>query len=93
MTHVSEGTDHEVITDGLVVWVNDRRGCVARFSKAGVDVHRPGSDIECLWCTHERPSLVEWVRFVLVVQEQHGHDISHISAPTWLFEHAKPTST
>lgn len=67
----------EVISDGVTVWVNDERGyCLARFGRAGIDVHQPPGAAaavgECLFCTHAWCTADDWPLFVAKVAEHHG---------------------
>jgi len=76
--------DHEVLSDGRTVWVNDERGCVARFGPTGIDVHRcDGSGKECLFCMHGRMKAEDWRAFREAVRIHHGYEIDDRHRPWW----------
>jgi hypothetical protein len=61
---------HEVITDGITVWVNGAGSCLARFGVNGIDIHkalskRVKSGSECLFCTHATTTKEDWDLFVV----------------------------
>lgn len=64
--------------DGVSVWVNDSYCCLARFGRAGIDVHKairpnkPKPETECLHCTHEKTTWHDWQHFKASVEEHHG---------------------
>ena len=67
---------HEIDSDGTTVWVNGVGGCIARFGKAGIDIHRPLSEQrtkgECLFCTHGFVTPEDWPLFQAKVLEHFG---------------------
>ena len=80
-------TGHEIIADGRTVWVNDARGCIARFGRGGIDVHRcDGSANECLFCTHETPTAADWVTFCEQVKLRHGVVVGDEHRPALLLD-------
>lgn len=86
MTHLQ----HEIISDGRTVWVNDHTGfCTGRFSKFGIDVHKSlAAQIEgqsqCLACTHTRPTMADWVRFQKLMREHYGIVVEAKHRPDFL---------
>lgn len=62
----------QITTDGKTVWVNGPNGCLGRFSRHGVDVHRdpadPQSGPHCLDCSPEP----DWNRFKESMKLYHG---------------------
>ena len=67
----SEGNDVEIYSDGITVWVCDKRGCtIGRFGKFGIDIHHHQEDMtECLFCTHEEVGHHDWTLFVSKMKE------------------------
>jgi hypothetical protein len=63
----------EVSTDGVTVWVNTEVGCIARFGRGGIDIHRATEAQavldQCLFCTHAASTKTDWFLFVQKVQE------------------------
>lgn len=60
----------QVSTCGNTVWINAEDGSsIARFSKRfGIDVHNSTTDQlegkpQCLYCTHTKPTLKDWITF------------------------------
>jgi hypothetical protein len=67
----------QLTTDGRTVWVNGAGGCIARFGRNGIDIHRgaeamSGAITECLFCTHTPTSAADWDVFVAKMLELHG---------------------
>lgn len=64
---------HEVISDGVTVWVNGAENCLGRFGVNGIDIHKELSKShggnECLFCTHAPTTRVEWDLFVVKMLE------------------------
>lgn len=63
---------------GNTVWVHAEDGTtVGRFSKVfGMDVHNTVSDQmtgkpQCLHCTHEKPSHINWIEFCELMLHHH----------------------
>lgn len=82
--------DHQIITNGSVIWVNDSTGhCVARFSKRGIDIHKSvkeqvGGSPQCLKCTHTKPDWGDWLMFKSDMLKLHGATITNSHKPLWL---------
>ena len=68
--------DHEIISDGVTVWVNTAILCIGRFGRMGIDVHRGTIEeqrvSECLDCTHGPVSPEDWERFKSSMLKFHG---------------------
>lgn len=65
---------HEVVTDGVTVWVNGAGNCIARFGVMGIDIHKePSRQVksgnECLFCTHAPTTREDWDLFVVKMLE------------------------
>jgi hypothetical protein len=65
---------HQIMSDGVTVWVNGPDGCsVARFGRAGIDIHRPFEEQRtqgaCLFCTHAETTYDDWKLFRQKVRE------------------------
>jgi hypothetical protein len=78
------------------VWVNSAGGCLGRFGKNGIDVHRAIDEEglpqpQCLFCTHAPVNLDDWTRFVDAMKQFHGVDISSYAPPTWLTTRVAPS--
>jgi len=57
-------TDRSLVrSDGRTVWVDVDGYTVGRFSQFGIDLHTADSS-GCIDCTHERPDIQGWFRFV-----------------------------
>lgn len=90
MNHVfHEG--HEVAWDGATVWINAPDGCnVARFGRAGVDVHvgmaeQMATGRQCLDCReHGGAPRESWERFLASIREHHGVEIPEMARPDWV---------
>jgi hypothetical protein len=59
----------QIETDGITVWVNTEVGCIARFGRQGIDIHRMHAETkgvcdECLYCTHAPTTKTDWHTFV-----------------------------
>lgn len=67
---------YEISTDGITVWVNAMGGLIGRFGKAGIDVHHEPTQQhekgECLHCTHEPVTEVDWEVFKEKMLEHHS---------------------
>lgn len=91
---ISEDGRYEVMGDGNTVWVNGHGGaCLGRFGRGGIDIHNElrhmAAKGQCLDCTHGRPTLDEWKRFVEGMKKHHDVDVSEDYRPRWLGrEHA-----
>jgi hypothetical protein len=64
----------QVDSDGVTVWVNTELGCIARFGRMGIDIHRVGKEskvesTECLFCTHGPVKKTDWHLFVAKMLE------------------------
>jgi hypothetical protein len=64
----------QVDTDGVTVWVNTEAGCIARFGRQGIDIHRTHAEMkavgdECLFCTHGPTTKTDWHLFVAKMLE------------------------
>lgn len=87
---------HEVAWDGRTVWVNSGvDGCsLARFSRAGIDVHKPASEQSlsgnpCLACRHrsgEDMTLEDWSEFKALMREHHAVAVPDDAMPDYLKE-------
>jgi hypothetical protein len=85
---------HEVTWDGRTVWVNSGidGGSLARFSRAGVDVHTSTSEQllsgrQCLACTHRRGedmTLAAWAQFKALVRHFYAVTIPDAAMPDYL---------
>lgn len=70
----------QVSADRKTVWIHcpNDGSTVGRFSiKFGMDVHTTVTEQlqgagQCLCCTHEPPTLIEWNLFVRLMHEHHG---------------------
>lgn len=73
---MSAGIDIDITSDGRTVWVNTSAGCIGRFGKAGIDIHRSMNDQaakgECLFCTHGPTTKQDWTTFVEKMNEFYG---------------------
>ena len=82
--------DFQVLFDGVTVWVNSSGGvCVARFGRAGIDIHRDIEDQlagspQCLRCTHSRPMVEDWRLFVEDVERLYNVRVPEESCPAWI---------
>lgn len=85
---------HEIVVspNAQTVWINGADGsCIARFdTRFGLDVHRTATEQiagegECIYCTHERPSRTDWLKFCEQVKIHHHIDVPTdlICAPEW----------
>lgn len=86
---VTQPPQHEIISDGRVVWVNAANGCcLARFSKNGIDVHHDlkgqETGIQCLDCAPGPTDLAAWRQFQLSVLRYHGIDVDDSYKPKFL---------
>lgn len=81
----SEAVPYTVESDGTTVWVNGVKGLVGRFGVFGIDIHRPpvgdGSG-ECLFCTHERTTAVDWELFVMKMKALYNVVVEEVHKPT-----------
>ena len=70
----------QVSSDGNTAWIHSPNdgATVGRFSKKfGMDVHTTVTEQlqgvgQCLCCTHEPPTVIEWGHFVRLMREHHG---------------------
>jgi hypothetical protein len=82
--------NHQVSGDGKTVWVDDNMGgCIARFSKHGIDIHATTEQqietgLPCLFCTHVVPGPSDWDLFVKKVRELHGVKILKSFMPDFI---------
>ena len=81
----------EVIADGTTVWVNSNEdgGCVARFGRNGIDIHRTTEEQmrgqpQCRSCTHSKVTLEDWICFRLKVREFYGVEVPEAYRPEYL---------
>lgn len=72
----------QVGADGRTVWVHGPDGStVGRFSKTfGMDVHTTVTEQlagvgQCLHCTHERPTLQDWLKFCELMKAHYQIDV------------------
>lgn len=72
--------ESEILSDGIVVWVNRGTGCIGRFGKNGIDVHSVDT-VTCLHCTHERTSAGDWEVFKEKMIEHHLVLVTDIHKP------------
>lgn len=76
---------YDVLSDGETVWVNGPEGCIARFGRAGIDIHRPASEQlekgQCLHCTHGPTTANDWQTFVLEVDQFFGVKVAGVHMP------------
>lgn len=90
MTRETKAKKFEIISDGRTVWVNGGDGgCLARFSKFGIDIHldtegQMASGRQCLDCTHSLPDADGWTHFVASVRQHHGVALAPKHRPAWL---------
>lgn len=85
---------HEVAWDGHTVWVNSGEDgtSLARFSRAGIDVHKVFSEQlrtgnPCIACTHrdgEAMTHADWSRFQSLMLEHHGIAVPDDVRPDYL---------
>lgn len=73
----------QVVSDGRTVWVDAGGYTVGRFSAFGIDIHTAEAD-GCIDCTHERPDLAGWRRFVDGMLEHHGIEVLEEHRPDFL---------
>lgn len=80
-TSTINGALFELCLDGMgrKLWLNAADGsAVARFNVVtGVDIHNTATDqlkgmSECLWCTHEKPTLGVWIKFTDTINQRFG---------------------
>ena len=70
------------------IWVNSATGCVGRFGRMGVDIHREpmaqqdGS--ECLCCTHGPVTETNWRLFQTEMKRHYGVVIADSLRPSWV---------
>lgn len=73
--------EHEVINDGVTVWVNASTGeCIGRFGRMGIDIHQTveaqlESHSQCLECTHGPTTVEDWDRFRAAMLEHYGIEV------------------
>jgi hypothetical protein len=71
----------QVDSDGVTVWVNTELGCIARFGRQGIDIHKvrmpgePRITDECLYCTHAAVTRVDWDIFVKKMKELYKFEV------------------
>jgi hypothetical protein len=83
---------HQVVSDGRTVWINssDTGHCLGRFSRWGIDVHQEidpqgkREERDCIDCTHAKPTMAEWRRFVEGMKEHHSVMVDEHYRPEWL---------
>jgi len=77
--------NHEIITDGVTVWVNTEANCIARFGVMGIDIHRDLREQEnageCLYCTHGPTTAPDWNLFVAKMLELHKIIVPELYKP------------
>lgn len=79
----------EIKTDGRTVWVNGMHGCIGRFGRGGIDVHKTAAEqvesgTQCLLCTHGRPMLADWETFQAAMLKFYGTEIANTLMPGWV---------
>lgn len=85
---------YQVQSSTHTVWVNGPDGsCVARFSRAGIDIHKPAREQmetgeQCLDCKPGWTTKEDWIYFTGRVQELFGVDITYHHKPIYLREEA-----
>lgn len=77
---------HEVVSDGVTVWVNTAWGCIGRFGTNGIDIHKEPSSRkaptnECLFCTHGTVTRSDWDLFVQKMLELYGVRVQDLHLP------------
>jgi hypothetical protein len=73
---------HEIVSDGVTVWVNNEIYCIGRFGKFGIDIHKaPSNSSECLFCTHGPVTKADWDLFVTKMDELYRVKISNRYMP------------
>lgn len=76
---------YDVTSDGNTVWVNGPEGCIGRFGKGGIDIHRPASEQmekgQCLHCTHAITTDDDWRTFVAEMDQFFGVKITDDHKP------------
>jgi hypothetical protein len=87
---------HEVAWDGRTVWVNSGvdGGSLARFSHAGIDVHKPAAEQSlsgnpCLACSHrggKAMTLADWSEFKALMVQHHTVSVPDAAMPDYLKE-------
>ncbi|MDA0152368.1 hypothetical protein OH460_08640 [Vibrio sp. Makdt] len=86
----------EIIGDGKTVWVNNINGdCIARFGVLGIDIHTSSEEQingapQCLFCTHERTDVNDWVVFKDKVKELFDIDVPEKLSPFAAADHTSP---
>ena len=81
--------DHEIISDGKTVWINDATGCcIGRLSRFGIDIHKTGEEqmltgTQCLDCAHDVPKDEMWCYFTASMLRNHGVLVPENHRPTW----------
>lgn len=85
---------HEVAWDGRTVWVNSGQTgmSLARFGRAGIDVHMDAEDQmrtgrQCLACSHPAKGfaqLEDWHKFRELVKTHHGVTVPENMIPAYL---------
>lgn len=84
----SAGGEVEICTDREVVWVNGSDGgCIGRFSRSGIDVHKTAVDQirdgnECIDCSRDS----DWKRFTDGMLLHHGVKLDKSWCPFWAWQ-------
>ncbi len=82
------GGEVEISTDRETVWINgDDGGCIGRFSRSGVDVHKTALEQvrdgnECLDCFRAP----DWKRFAEGMSLHHGVKVDKSWCPFWAWQ-------
>lgn len=85
--HLTEGTTHQIESDGTTVWVTGSSGeCIGRFGRMGIDIHNEAAaqlagKPQCLECTHGPVTLAEWERFRAAMVEHYGIEVPEKHRP------------
>lgn len=81
--------EHEVISDGAVVWVNAADGtCIGRFARQGVDIHKDlaaqiADGDQCLDCRRHTGDLdADWAYFKAAMARHYGIAVPDDHKPT-----------
>lgn len=80
---------YEIISSATATWVNDGSGCIGRFGKNGIDVHRTVLDqvsgvSECLACTHAPTTEDDWQEFRRLMQFHYNIAVPDDARPGFL---------
>lgn len=87
--HADKMPPYEIISSRTAVWVNDGSGCIGRFGKNGIDIHRTlldqmNSGSECLACTHAPTTEADWQDFRRLMMHHYRIDVPDSARPGFL---------